>query len=290
VAVPGAAPDPALSLQARPDEEAARTAWVDARRRFLLLVAALVSVVALGFVFLMRGVRKEVALARRKEDFVAAVTHELKTPLTGIRMYAEMLEQGWVADGDAAQEHARRIIEECGRLGHLVDQVLDLAALERGVTGPNLVRGDLGAAVAAAVGLLHSRAEGAGVPLTVTVAPDLPDAPFDPRLVRPLVLNLVENAIKYSERAPVKDVRVLLEKSGDRLVLTVKDRGVGIAPEAQRSLFQPFHRGGDEMTRAAPGVGIGLALVKRYAEVHRAKVNLESAPGEGTTVTVKFPV
>ena len=289
-AVTGATVDPVLALVARPDEEAARAAWDDARRRFLWLVGALVSVVALGFVVLLRGVRKEVALARRKEDFVAAVTHELKTPLTGIRMYAEMLEQGWVADADAAQEHARRIIEECGRLGHLVDQVLDLAALERGVAGPNLAPGDLGAAVAAAVGLLRARAEQAGVALRCDVAAALPAAPFDPRLLRPLVLNLVENAIKYSERAPEKRVDVSLERAGDRLVLTVKDRGVGIAPDAQHGLFQPFHRAGDEMTRAAPGVGIGLALVKRYAEVHRAKVSLESAPGVGTTVTVRFPL
>ena len=108
--------------------------------------------------------------------------------------------------------------------------------------------------------------------------------------MRPLVLNLVENAIKYSERAPLKDVRVGLVRQGDRLVLTVADHGVGIALEAQGRLFQPFHRGGDEMTRAAPGVGIGLALVKRYADVHRAKVTLESEPGRGTTVTVRFPL
>lgn len=287
---PGTPADPALSLLARPDEEGLRAAWEDARRRFLLLVGALVSVVALGFVVLLRGVRKEVALARRKEDFVAAVTHELKTPLTGIRMCAEMLEQGWAADADAAQDHARRIIEECGRLGHLVDQVLDLAALERGVAGPHLAPGDLGAAVTTAVGLLRSRAEQAGVALHLDVAPGLPAIPFDPRLLRPLVLNLVENAIKYSERASAKEVHVALALAADRLVLTVRDRGVGIAPEAQRSLFQPFHRAGDEMTRAAPGVGIGLALVKRYAEVHRAKVVLDSALGQGTTVTVRFPL
>jgi signal transduction histidine kinase len=282
-------PTPALTLVARPDEEAARDAWHDARVRFFLLVAALVSVVALGFVVLLRGVRKEVALARRKEDFVAAVTHELKTPLTGIRMHAEMLEQGWVDDPDAAAGHARKIIEECGRLGHLVDQVLDLAALERGVSGPQLALGDMGAAVEAAVGLLRSRADKAGVTLEVVVEPGLPPAPFDPRLLRPLVLNLVENAIKYSERSSTKEVRVSLARQGDRLALAVADRGIGIAPEAQSRLFQPFHREGDEMTRAAPGVGIGLALVKRYADVHRARVALESAPGLGTTVTVRFP-
>jgi signal transduction histidine kinase len=279
----------ALALVARPDEAAAREAWHDARLRFFLLVVALVSVVALGFVVLTRSVRKEVALARRKEDFVAAVTHELKTPLTGIRMHAEMLEPGWVEDADAAAAHARKIIEECGRLGHLVDQVLDLAALERGVAGPELAPGDLGAAVEAAVGLLAARAQKAGVALSVEVEPGLAPAPFDPRLLRPLVLNLVENAIKYSERAPRKEVRVTLTRQGDRLALAVADRGVGIAPGAQSRLFQPFHRGGDEMTRAAPGVGIGLALVKRYADVHRAKVTLESAAGQGTTVTVRFP-
>ncbi len=283
-------PGAALWLVAQPDDEAARSAWRDARLRFLLLVGALVSVVALGFVVLMRGVRKEVALARRKEDFVAAVTHELKTPLTGIRMHAEMVEQGWVEDADAAARHAGKIIEECGRLGHLVDQVLDLAALERGVSGPELRSGDLGEAVRAAMGLLEARAEKAGVALALEIEEGLPPAPFDPRLLRPLVLNLVENAIKYSERAAVKDVRVTLTRQGDRLVLTVADRGVGIALEAQGRLFQPFHRGGDEMTRAAPGVGIGLALVKRYADVHRAKVTLESAPGVGTTVTVRFPL
>ena len=285
---PGVAP--ALLLVGRPDEAAADEAWQTARRRFVLLVAGLLAVTALGFVFLMRGVRKEVALARRKEDFVAAVTHELKTPLTGIRMYAEMLEQGWVADPEAAQAHARRIIDECGRLGHLVDQVLDLAALERGVSGPDLKPGDLGEAVAGAVGLLRARAEKAGVALTLAVEPGLPVAPFDPRLLRPLVLNLVENAIKYSERSPVKEVHVALARAGERLVLTVRDRGVGIAPEAQQRLFQPFQRGVDEMTRAAPGVGIGLALVKRYAEVHRARVSLESELGRGTTVTVRFPL
>lgn len=281
---------PALLLVARPDEAAAAQAWRDARLRFVLLVAALVCVTALGFALLLRGVRKEVALARRKEDFVAAVTHELKTPLTGIRMFAELLEQGWVDTPEAAQGHARRIIEECGRLGHLVDQVLDLAALERGVRAVEPTPGDLGEAVRSAVGLLEARARAAGVALVVDVEPGLPACPYDARLLRPLVLNLVENAIKYSERAETKQVTVSVARAGDRLVLTVRDRGVGIAADAQRRLFQPFQRGMDEMTRAAPGVGIGLALVKRYADAHRAKVTLSSQPGAGTSVSVRFPL
>jgi signal transduction histidine kinase len=103
------------------------------------------------------------------------------------------------------------------------------------------------------------------------------------------VLNLLDNAIKYSAHAPEKHVRVSLAREGDRVVLTVADRGVGIAPSVRRRLFEPFQRAGDELTRTAPGVGIGLALVKRYADAHDARVSLDSEPGRGTTVTVRFP-
>jgi signal transduction histidine kinase len=282
--------DASLVLAARPDLDAADAAWSAARSRFLFLVAGLVSVVAVGFTVLMRGVRREVALARRKEDFVAAVTHELKTPLTGIRMYADMLREGWVSTPAAAEGYADRIIEECGRLGNLVDQVLDLAALERGVATLRAVRGDLGAAVKASVALMESKAAEAGTTLEVDVADGLPPVLFDEKLVRPLVLNLVDNAVKYSARSETKHVKVSLVEDGAHLALRVSDQGVGIAPEVRRRLFEPFQRAGDELTRSAPGVGIGLALVRRYADAHRAKVVLESEPGRGTTVTVRFPV
>jgi signal transduction histidine kinase len=253
-------------------------------------VSGLVVVVVLGFVVLMRGVRREVALARRKEDFIAAITHELKTPLTGIRMYADMLKQGFAASREASEKYANRILDETKRLGHLVDQVLDLAALERGVADVNARPGDLGEAVADAVSLMAPKADEAGVPLSVDVEPGLPSVSFDPRLVRPLVLNLVDNAIKYSDRSETKDVRVSVRRDADRVVVAVADRGVGIDPEARKALFEPFQRAGDELTRNAPGVGIGMALVKRYADAHRARVVVDSESGVGTTIAVRFPV
>ncbi len=273
-----------------PDGEALDAAFAVSRMRFLLLMAGVLVVVAVGFGVLTRGLRREIALARRKEDFVAAVTHELKTPLAGIRMYADMLREGWVADEESANRYATRIIEESDRLGSLVDQVLDLAALERGVATANAVPGDLGAAVQGAVHLMESRADQAGVSMTSHVAEDLSPVVFDPRLVRPLVLNLLDNAIKYSEHVETKVVEVTVRRAGDAAVeVVVEDHGVGIDPKAQRHLFEPFHRAGDELTRTAKGVGIGLALVKRYAEAHDARVALESEVGRGTTVTVRFP-
>lgn len=283
-------PDPVLGLVAVPDAEAIDAAYGDARGRFLWLLAGVLVVVAVGFVVLTRGLRREIALARRKEDFVAAVTHELKTPLAGIRMYADMLREGWVADAESADRYATRIIDESDRLGHLVDQVLDLAALERGIARVHAMPGDLAVAVREAAALIAARAEQAGVALVVETEPDLPPVPFDPKLVRPLVLNLLDNAVKYSAHATEKEVRVSVVRDGDHVVVEVADKGVGIEGKARRHLFEPFHRAGDEMTRSAPGVGIGLALVKRYADAHGAKIALESEVGQGTTVRVRFPL
>ena len=279
-----------LSLVARMDMEAAHDVWVNARNRYLLLIAGLISVVSVGFGVLVRGVRRELALVRRKEDFMAAITHELKTPLTGIRMYADMLREGWVQTPEAADTYAGRILDETERLGHLVDQVLDLAALERGVAVVNAQPGDLGEAVRDAVALMQQKASEAGVEMSLEVEPDLPPTSFDPKLVRPLVLNLVDNAIKYSARSETKQVDVSLVRDGERLVLRVADQGVGISPKARKALFEPFQRGGAELTRDAPGVGIGLTLVRRYADAHKARVQLTSELGHGTQVTVRFPI
>ncbi len=279
---------PELDLAARADLAQARKRWIAARNRYLFLVAGLVFVVAVGFFVLIRSVRREVVLARRKEDFIAAITHELKTPLTGIRMYADMLREGWVQSPEMADGYATRILDETERLGHLVDQVLDLAALERGVASLNAQVGDLGEAVRSAVALLEPKAREAGVALETHIEDDVPDFAFDPKLVRPMVLNLVDNAIKYSAKSDEKHVLVSVRHAAERVILSVADRGIGIDPKARKAVFEPFQRAGDEMTRESPGVGIGLALVKRYAEAHNARVHLASEPGQGTTVEVRF--
>ena len=279
-----------LTLVARADMAVARSAWESASNRYWLLIAGLVVVVGVGFTVLVHGVRRELALVRRKEDFIAAITHELKTPLTGIRMYADMLREGWVESPESADKYAGRILDETERLGNLVDQVLDLAALERGMAVLNAQPGDLGEAVTSAIALMEQKASEAGVALELDVEAGLPAIPFDPTLVRPLVLNLVDNAIKYSLKSEEKNVRVTVRRGGERLVLSVTDRGVGIPPKARKAVFEPFQRGGDELTRDAPGVGIGLALVKRYAEAHKARIHLASEPGKGTRIEVRFPM
>lgn len=259
------------------------------RRRYLWTSAGLLGVVAVGLFVLFRAVRRESEAAQRRQDFVAAVTHELKTPLAGIRMYADMLKEGWVPEGESSTTYAERIVGETKRLSGLVDQVLDFSAYERGVSSFQPVPGDLGAAVREAADLCAPAAAEAGVPVVVEVEPGLPAIPFDGTLVRPLVVNLVDNAIKYSVRAETKNVRVRVRREGADVALSVADRGVGIPAADRARVFEPFFRSGDEMTRTARGVGIGLALVARYAKAHGAKLDLASEVGRGTTVTVRFP-
>jgi len=284
-----ASDDPVLRVVARPD-----TAELDAERsadrtRYLFTAAGLLSVVGVGLFVLGRSVRREMDAARRKQDFVAAVTHELKTPLAGIRMYADMLKEGWVEDGETTTTYADRIVGETKRLSGLVDQVLDFSALERGTGSFHPLPGDLGAAVRDAAELCRPASVEAGVPVRIEVEPGLPGVAFDANLVRPLVVNLVDNAIKYSARSATKDVLVSVRRDGNAVAMVVADRGVGI-PEADRErVFEPFFRSGDEMTRTTRGVGIGLALVARYAKAHGATIALDSAVGRGTTVTVRFP-
>lgn len=279
-----------LALIGVPSQALLEDAWVTARTRFLWLLAGVMAVVATGLVILTRGLRREIALARRKEDFLAAVTHELKTPLTGIRMHAEMLRQGWVSDPEASERYADRILSETDRLGHLVDQVLDLAALERGVARAQVAPGDLATVVQDAVQTLASRAVEKGAEIRVQVQDGLPQISFDARLVKPLVLNLIDNALKYGVGGEATSIDVTLRKDTGAVLLEVRDQGPGFDAKVLKRPFEPFHRAGNELTRQAPGVGIGLALVRRYAEAHDARVTVDSEPGAGATVSVRFPV
>ena len=282
--------NPRLVLVARANPQALEKAWSKRRVRFLLLLGGLAGLVLTGCFVLYRTLRSELDLVGRKEDFMAAITHELKTPLTGIRMYAEMLREGWTDNAASAERYATRIMEESQRLGQLVEQVLDLTALERGVAEAQATPGDLGDTVRKAVALMASKAKAQGVALDCDVESDLPNVSFDPRLVRPLVLNLVDNAIKYGSKAEMPRVRVRVQRAGERVVVRIEDNGPGIDPSVRKHLFEPFWRAKGELTRDTPGVGIGLALVKRYAQAHRARVSVESEPGRGTTVKVRFPI
>ncbi len=232
-------------------------------------------------------VSRELDLSRRRAEFASSVTHELKTPLTSVRMFAEMLGGGAGADEARRKEYAGFITLEAERLTRLIANVLDLAKLERGTFALRPVPGDMGAAVRDIAAGLEPGVRARGAALLVDCEPGLPAVPHDRDALAQVLVNLVDNAVKFSEGCADRTVRVSVRKRGGGVEVAVADRGVGIPPEEQGKLFTAYYRTNREGLRE--GVGLGLALVRQIVEAHGGRVELESRPGEGSTFRVVLP-
>ena len=254
----------------------------------LTLTLGLALAIVLGLWALYRMVAVQVRFAQRRNNFVAAVSHELKTPLTAIRMYGEMLRDDLVESDDKRQEYYRTISAETERLSRLINNVLELARLERG-EGPLQLRvGDPGQLTAEVVELFRPHAEREGFALELTLDPDLPSARFDRDGLTQVLFNLLDNALKYgrSEQA-MRRIEVLCMRQGERVVVAVRDQGPGVEPTHLRSIFEPFYRGEDELTRKQQGTGIGLALVSNLVNRMRGEVEGRNLrPGFEVRVTL----
>lgn len=223
----------------------------------------------LGAVALLAGYRMVAAVvgyAERRNDFVSAVTHELKTPLTAIRMYGEMLRDDVVPDPQKRSRYYRIITAESERLSRLIDNVLELARIERGQRAVSLVMGDVTSVVRETLEVLEPHAGELGFELRLDAAPDLPSVPFDRDALAQVLFNLVDNALKYSSEADERTVTIRCERKGEAVLIRVADRGPGVAPQHLRRIWQPFYRGERELTRKHKGTGIGLALVRGLVE------------------------
>jgi signal transduction histidine kinase len=242
----------------------------------------------LGLFSLYRMVEVAVGYAQRRHNFVSAVTHELKTPLTAIRLYGEMLRDGIVPSKEKRQQYYRVITAETERLTRLVNNVLELARLERKDRPLNMTVGDVAPLVEEVVSVLDPHAEQEGFVLQVEVDPDLPSVRYDRDALLQVLFNLVDNAIKYSRDAPTKEITISCRKEKDGLLLSVADRGPGVPPHHLKGIFQPFYRAENELTRSSKGTGIGLALVRGLVERMGGSVRGENARTGGFVVRIFF--
>lgn len=232
---------------------------------------------------------------RMRREFTANITHELKTPLTAISGYAELIGSGMVASEDDQRDFAMRIYKEAGRLTSLVNDILTLSNLDE-------VEHSADAAAASVLGTrepvdlprmldsVYQRLEGVaakqGILLAVSSCPAMVEGV--PRLLDELVYNLASNAIRYNKA----DGSVLLAcglNSDERPYIRVSDTGIGIAEEEREKIFERFYRVDKSRSKARGGTGLGLAIVKHAAVFHNAELNVESKLGEGTCITVTFP-
>lgn len=249
-----------------------------------LLAALLVVAVLSGLFAVYRMAAYAVSYAQRRSDFVSAVTHELKTPLTAIRMYSEMLRDGMVPDEEKRRRYYDTILAEGERLSRLVDNVLELARLERREKPPPLLATSLEEVLGEARGLLLPHAEKEGFTLELSVEPGLPLVQIDRDGLLQVIFNLVDNAFKYSRGAAEKSIAIRARRQGERVIVGVEDRGPGVTPHQQRHLFEPFWRGENELTRKTKGTGIGLALVRGLVERMGGEVVAVNRQGGGLEV------
>lgn len=252
------------------------------------LSALLVAAVLLGLFAVYRMAATAVAYAQRRSDFVAAVTHELKTPLTAIRMYGEMLRDEMVPDAGKKKRYYQTIVAEGERLSRLVDNVLELARLERKEKPPALSAGQVGPILQEALALLQPHAEKEGFVLKLELEPNLPAVKVDRDALLQVIFNLVDNAIKYGKNAESKVVRIAARSDNGEVVVEVADHGPGVAPRQLRRIFEPFWRGENELTRNTKGTGIGLALVRGLVERMGGQVGARSGAAGGLEVYIRL--
>jgi two-component system phosphate regulon sensor histidine kinase PhoR len=253
-----------------------------------LLIGGAVTVILVGLSFLGLAIRRERRLNELKSEFISNVSHELKTPLSIISMFGEMLAEGRTKSPEQAHEYAEIIWRESGRLGRLIDNVLDFAKIERGMGVYEFADADLGEVIDRAIELSARRVGAAEMTLTADIEPGLPVLRLDANAFTLAVLNLIDNAIKYAGDG--KRIALGVRRAGERVSLTVRDWGPGIAPEEHERIFDRFYRA--RAIRLAPirGSGIGLALVQHIARAHGGDAAVTSAPGHGSTFRLWLPI
>jgi two-component system phosphate regulon sensor histidine kinase PhoR len=262
-----------------------------ARKRLVnsFLIGGAVTVILGGLVVLGFVIRRERRLNELKSEFISNVSHELKTPLSIISMFGEMLAEGRTKSPEQAHEYAEIIWRESVRLGRLIDNVLDFAKIERGMGVYEFSEDtDLTGVVETAIELSSRRVAAADMRLESHLEPDLPLIDLDQNAFTLAVLNLIDNAIKYA--AEGKKIELDLKRDGNRIVLSVRDFGAGIDPEEHERIFERFYRARAIRLKPIRGSGIGLALVQHIARAHGGDASVESAVGQGSTFRIWLPI
>ncbi len=243
------------------------------------------AIILLSAVFFIYAAEKERRLNELKSELMANVSHELKTPLSVVRMFADMLRSDRVPSEERRMEYLDIICRESERLTSLIDNVLDFSALEGGKGPYRLKQGDLGEAVSRALEAFRYRSEQDGVEIQLERAEELPPVLIDQEAIALAIINLLDNAVKYGGQTPVELELITKRHSID---VAVRDHGPGIPTDSLRRVFERFYRGPHSSTTR--GSGIGLSLVQHIAQAHGGRAWAKNAPGGGAVVGFSIPV
>ncbi len=249
-----------------------------------LIVLAIATLIT-GTFLIIRNVSRELEIAQMRSDFVSNVSHELKTPLSLIRLYGETLEMDRIKNEGKRREYYKIITKESERLTHLIDNVLSFSRLEAGKESYQFEHADIGEVVRGTVDTYRFHIERAGFHLEVDIAEELPEIRIDSDAISQALLNLLNNAVKYS--AERKHITVRTVMRGDEIAIEVSDEGIGIRKEEQEKIFDKFYR--SSTVRQSGGSGLGLTLVKHIIEAHNGRIEMESVEGRGSKFSLIIP-
>ncbi len=258
---------------------------------FVLFIGLLMlTVIAIGLISIYHVTQSRMKLAAKRQDFVSAITHELKTPLTAIKMYAELLQNSWVVNEEKKQKYYGQIASEADRLSRLIQNVLNLSKLDGNrwnvqlrMEKPKRVLDDF-------VSTYSKNVEKQGFELTVSSDTDADNISLmiDRDAIMQILMNLVDNSLKFSKNADYKMINVELRIKETDMYLAVRDYGPGIPPSEMKKVFQEFYRVENEMTRQTSGTGIGLSMVKKLCTLCNMRIELENA-NPGLRTKIHFP-
>ena len=255
---------------------------------YLLALLLILGVTLFGAYLLWRDVRREVQLAEMRSQFVSSVSHELKTPLTAIRMFAETLRLGRSKDQKTQTEYLDTIVNESQRLTRLLNNVLDFSKIEQGKRLYRPESASLNEIVESAARAMEYPLSQHGFRLDVQTEEGLPKVRVDHDAIEQALLNLLHNAMKYSGES--REIGLHLKKKDGHALIKVIDQGIGIDPQEQKRIFEKFYRIPSPENERIVGTGLGLALVSHIVEAHGGHLELESASGKGSTFSIYLPL
>jgi signal transduction histidine kinase len=248
----------------------------------------IIVVMLLGIILMVYSVIHESEVSRLKSEFVSNVSHELKTPLTLIRMFGETLDSGIVTNEKDKQKFYGIIRKESERLTHLINNVLDFSRIDAGVKEYNFKEADL-------VEVVRNSMEEFKFQISVSgfkIESELPDESIilkiDKEAIAQVLLNLLNNAVKYSDEE--KYIKVIVSKDSTSALISVTDHGLGISKEELGKIFDKFYRVSTIKTKETQGTGLGLTLTKHIVKAHGGKIEVESEVGKGSRFTILLPI
>jgi signal transduction histidine kinase len=255
---------------------------------FLYIFIAIVIILACGLFFTLQTVNNELHLSKMKSYFISTVSHEFKSPLTSIRQMAEMLVRDRVPSAERQRKYYTSILKQSERLSHLIDNILDFSKMEEGHKLFHFEKADIIPVVRDIVESFQQHTADQGFHINLAIPEPLPDVVFDREAMEQVMHNLLDNAYKYSGDS--REIEVHLLSKGNKIIISVRDNGVGIRKEDHDKIFSRFYRAGEELTQTVKGSGIGLTIVKQIVEAHHGEITVESSPGKGSTFTVILPM